>query len=100
MDGYFAAGELSAKGARYSLPLLWLGVPDIPFLGNVGQVDGFIAAHAGKRSLQELDDPRLDQQVSVWAAFLQSAKAAPTKWLGQLQLCPAGMAFFYSARLP
>ena len=58
------------------LLLLWLGVPDIPSTGHAGQVDGFIAAHAGKRSLQELDDPRLDQQVSWWTPVFQSAKAA------------------------
>ena len=53
-----------------------LCAPHTSSTGHAGQVDGFIAAHASKRSLQELDDPRLDQQVSCWTALLQSAKAA------------------------
>ena len=59
-----AAGKSSALWDVHSLRSLWLCVPHIPSFRRAGQVDGFIAAHAGKRSLQELDDPRLDQQVS------------------------------------
>ena len=93
MDGYLAAGRSSALWARHSLPLLWLQVPHIPYIGHAGQVDGFSAAHAGKRSLQELDDPRLDQQVSMWTASLHSIKL-PHELALQLQLWPAGVAFF------